>query len=92
MYWDIVEVRAEAGLNLWVRFEDGVEGTVHLDPAELTGVLSPLRDPEFFALVSLDDGVPCWPGNLDLAPDGLYHQVTEVRAKGGTQSSELAMA
>jgi hypothetical protein len=48
MYWDVVEVRAEKNHSLWLRFADGVTGTVQLDAKEFTGVLEALRDPKFF--------------------------------------------
>ena len=69
MYWDVVEVRAANNHRLWLRFADGVTGTVQLNVDELTGVLAPLRNPEFFGQVSLEYGAPSWLGEIDLAPD-----------------------
>ena len=43
MYWDIVEVLTKAGYSLFVRFKDGSEGVVRLQPEQLTGALEPLR-------------------------------------------------
>ena len=54
MHWDVIEVRPEAGSSLWVRFADGVSGTIRLKHEDLTGVLAPLRDPEFFRQVYID--------------------------------------
>ena len=51
MHWDVVEVRPEADYSLFVRFKDGVSGSVRLDPREFTGVMSPLADIEFFNCV-----------------------------------------
>ena len=81
MHWDIVEVRPEAGFSLWVRFADGVRGQLQLNPEDLTGVLAPLRDPEFFKGVFLEHGAVAWPGEIDLAPDAMYHAI--ARAKAG---------
>jgi hypothetical protein len=75
MYWDVVEVRPEAGWSVWVRFADGVSGTVRLNPEDLTGVLAPLRDAEFFRRVYIDHGAVAWPGEIDLAPDAMYRDV-----------------
>ena len=61
MYWDIIEVRPEAGLSLWVRFADGVSGKIRLNPEDLTGVLAPLRDAEFFGRVRIEHGAVSWP-------------------------------
>jgi len=80
MYWDIVEVRAEKNHGLWLRFADGITGIVQLNPSEFTGVLEPLRDPEFFGKVYLEHGAVSWPGEIDLAPDALYRELQKVGA------------
>jgi len=80
MYWDIVEARAEKNHSLWLRFADGVTGIVHLDPKEFIGVLKPLRDPEFFEKVYVEEGAVAWPGEIDLAPDALYRELQRVGA------------
>jgi hypothetical protein len=79
MHWDLVEIRPEADYCLFVRFKDGLSGRVRLDPEELTGVLAPLREAEFFNLVYIESGAPAWPGNIDLAPDAIYRQVAGKR-------------
>ena len=75
MNWGVVEVRPEEGTTLWVRFADGTSGHYRLDPAELTGVLEPLRDAVFFRRVFVDHGAVAWPGGIDLAPDAMYQDV-----------------
>lgn len=75
MYWDVVEVRPESNRSLFVRFRDGKSGRIGLDEGVITGALAPLRDPQFFERVFVDDGVVAWPGEIDLAPDALYQQV-----------------
>lgn len=75
MYWDIVEVKPEPGCCLFVRFQDGLNGRVRFRPEELTGVLAPLREPQFFNRVFIDQGAVAWPGDIDLAPDTMYHQI-----------------
>jgi uncharacterized protein DUF2442 len=77
MYWDVVEVKAEPDYRLFVRFADGTSGHVQLAPAELTGVLEPLRVRSFFERVFIDQGAVAWPGNIDLAPDAMYEQVVK---------------
>jgi hypothetical protein len=44
------------------------------------GVFAAWKDPEFFELVSVDPftGTVSWPGDIDLAPDALYRDVTSV--------------
>jgi hypothetical protein len=80
MYWDVLEVRAVSKHRLWLRFADGVTGTLQLNASEFTGVLEPLQDPEFFGQVSLEFGAPSWPGEIDLAPDALYRELQKVNA------------
>ena len=79
MYWDVVEVKAESGHRLFVRFADGTSGKVQVDLLELSGVLAPLRDPSFFDRAYVDHGAVAWPGDIDLAPDAMYEQVVKQR-------------
>ena len=50
---------------------------MRLAPAELTGVLAPLRDRSFFERVYIDHGAVAWPGEIDLAPDAMYERVAK---------------
>lgn len=75
MRWHIVEVKAENPYSLSVRFADGLTGTFRLQPEQLTGVLTPLRDPDFFRQVYVDHGAATWPGEIDLAPDAMYQEI-----------------
>jgi hypothetical protein len=75
MYWDVIAVKPESYLTLSVYFSDGLQGHVHFLQEHLTGVFSPLKDPSFFEQVFVDNGVVTWPGELDLAPDAMYHAI-----------------
>jgi len=77
MYWDIAEVKPESEYTLFVRFADGVSGRVRISPDQMTGVLAPLRDLNFFEQVFIDDGAVAWPGEIDLAPDAMYEEVAK---------------
>jgi len=79
MKWSVVEVKPEPHHRLFVRFQDGVAGHVQLRPEELTGVLAPLRDEQFFAQAFIDYGAVAWPGEIDLAPDAMYAQIVGQR-------------
>jgi hypothetical protein len=72
MYWDVVEVKAESGHRLFVRFADGTSGKMQLAPSELSGALAPLGDPSFFERVFVNHGAVAWPGDIDLAPDAMF--------------------
>ena len=68
----VVAVAATDNLTLQVEFADGVRGAVKFLPAHLTGVFERLKDAEFFARASVENGAVTWPGELDLAPDAMY--------------------
>jgi len=73
--WEVVSVRPLPGFQLDVEFADGTRG--HFDLSELinrndAGVFVPLRDVSFFNRVGIEYGAVTWPGELDLAPDGMY--------------------
>jgi len=48
---------------------------VRLHREDLTGVLKPLLDTDFFGRVYIDSGAVAWPGGIDLAPDAMYAEV-----------------
>ncbi len=59
--------------RLSVEFEDGVKGEVDLSARLFGPVFEPLKDPDFFARVAVDEfGAVCWPNGADIAPDALY--------------------
>jgi hypothetical protein len=75
MNWDVVEVKPEPDCCLFVRFQDGLSGRVRLRPEESTAVLAPLREPQFFNRVFIDEGAVAWPGDIDLAPAAMYPEI-----------------
>ncbi|MGH7858937.1 MAG: DUF2442 domain-containing protein, partial [Candidatus Binatia bacterium] len=62
-----------------VRFADGLAGEVIIKESQLYGVFEALKDPAVFARVHCKQGFVEWPGELDLAPDAMHH---EIKAKG----------
>jgi hypothetical protein len=61
---------------LWLRFNDGVEGTVDLADLLEGPAFERLRDPHFFARARLEHGYTIgWPNGVDLAPEGLYERL-----------------
>lgn len=80
--WTVTEVQVLPGHRMRVSFEDGTRGEVDVtrlvfgsDP----GVFAALRDPAVFAQAHLVLGAVTWPGEIDLAPDAMYH---EIKAHG----------
>jgi hypothetical protein len=72
MNWDITAIEIRDDHAVWVRFQDGLEGTVQFLPGVFRGVFAQLREPEVFRLARIEDGVLTWPGELDLAPDAMH--------------------
>ncbi|MBB1487634.1 DUF2442 domain-containing protein [Oceanospirillum sediminis] len=75
MEWDVTEVSVKADNRLFVRFKDGVQGTVEFANSFFYGVFERLKDPEEFRRVMIEDGVVTWPGELDLAPDAMHDAI-----------------
>jgi len=70
----VVEVKHVEGYRLWLRFHDGVCGTVDLT-AELWGpMFEPLKDVALFAQATVhpECETVVWPNGADLAPEFLY--------------------
>ena len=66
--------------RIWLRFDDGVEGTVDLSRLVGQGVFAAWSDYAFFRRAFLvGQGALTWPGELDLCPDALYLEVTGKR-------------
>ena len=66
----ITEVHVKPDYTLALVFEDGTEGEVCLIDRLYGPMFEPLKDPDFFAQVSIDRfGAVCWPNDADLAPD-----------------------
>jgi hypothetical protein len=79
MLKDIVAVRPVGDFSLFIRFEDGVEGTIDVGRlVSFQGVFEPLKDPAEFARVYVNSelGSVEWPNGADLDPDVLYDRIT----------------
>ena len=79
MLKDIVAAQPLEGYRLHLRFEDGVEGVVDLEPLlNFRGVFEALKNPAYFRRVHVDAnlGTVVWPNGADLDPDVLYSRLT----------------
>jgi len=66
--------------QVWLRFDDGVEGMADLSALVGKGVFAAWRDYGFFRRAYVAAyGSLTWPGELDLCPDALWLQVTGKR-------------
>lgn len=72
----VESVEALGGDRLHVRFEDGTEGTIFMADRLFGPMFEPLRSPELFTQVAVDEfGAIFWPNGADLAPDSLYERL-----------------
>lgn len=75
----VTEVEALPDYQLRVTFNDGTQGVVSLADRLFGPMFEPLKDPAFFAQVSVDEfGAVCWPNQADLAPDALYRRIAKA--------------
>ena len=73
MILHIEHVAVPAPFHLTLRFDDGEERTVDVEPLLKGPVFEPLRDPDYFASVSIDPicKTVTWPNGAGLAPEAL---------------------
>jgi len=72
----VTQVKALPNYILSLTFNDGVQGEVSIKERLFGEVFEPLKDTEYFNLVSIDPhGVIFWPNNADLASDVLYEKI-----------------
>ena len=79
MLKDIIFVEPLENYQLFLRFEDGVEGIVSIaEHIEFTGVFAPLKEQTFFANVQVNPelGTIQWQNGADLDPDVLYSKIS----------------
>jgi hypothetical protein len=72
-----IDVRALTNWEIWLRYDDGTEGTVDLSDLAGRGVFAAWSDPAFFRSVRLGrHGAIEWGTEIDLCPDALYLRLT----------------
>ncbi|MBI4390113.1 MAG: DUF2442 domain-containing protein [Nitrospinae bacterium] len=80
MYFTVVNARHIEGYKLEIAFENGKKGVADLQRyAEKGGVFDRFSDLEYFKRfhVNKEAGTLCWPDNVDIAPETLYHEATD---------------
>lgn len=77
----LLEAKPTEGCNIWLHFADGLAAEVDFSYLlDFDGVFLPLRDPEYFRQVKVDDSHVTieWPGEVDICPDTLYLRTQEA--------------
>ena len=76
----LISVETKPNYILAIKFQDGTEGEVSLANRLFGPMFEPLKDIDFFSQAKIDEfGVVYWPNKADLAPDGLYRQITSTK-------------
>ena len=77
MVTKIIGVKAVAPHSLKITFSDGATGIHDFgDILQEPGPMAePLKNPEYFARVSLKYGAPTWPNGYDMAPEWLRREM-----------------
>ncbi|WP_208425198.1 MULTISPECIES: DUF2442 domain-containing protein [Salinibacter] len=78
----VTEMEQVGTYSLKVAFNDGTAKQETLRPLLWGKVFEPLRDPDRFSEVSLDETMAtvAWPNGADLAPEALYNLEDEQAA------------
>lgn len=76
---DVIGVEVSGDFRLRLTFDDGTVGEVDFTGREWRGVFEPLRDPAYFARVTVDAeaGTVTWPNGVDMAPEPLYAEARQ---------------
>jgi hypothetical protein len=84
---DITGVEVIGEYRLRLTFADGTVGDVNFSGGAWRGVFEPLRDPEYFAQVSVDPeaGTITWLDGPDMAPEPLYAEARANLAHAGSR-------
>ena len=74
MHPRVAGVRVLSGFTIELDLKDGSHATLDLEPwiRGFDGMFEPLRDPAYFALVTVEAGTIVWPNEADFCPDVLY--------------------
>src|SRR5579859_5628394 len=84
----VKECKASSDYKLWLRFEDGVEGSVFLGDLLEVGPFSAWRDVEQFCRAAVEAATVVWDDGIRLDPDILYQDLLWAKAGDRIQSAE----
>ena len=84
----VIEARAVGDAHLWLRFRDGLEGTIDLSHEIKQAPFAELSDPTYFSLVEIIGSGVGWPNGWDCAPEWLYDRVSAAVGHGERQKDD----
>lgn len=75
----VVAVHVLEDYRLDLEFDNGARGILSMKEDLWGPMFEPLKDPEFFAQVHVDEfGAVAWPNGVDLCPDSLYMKIAPM--------------
>nr|WP_069790889.1 DUF2442 domain-containing protein [Cyanobacterium sp. IPPAS B-1200]OEJ78549.1 molybdopterin-guanine dinucleotide biosynthesis protein A [Cyanobacterium sp. IPPAS B-1200] len=80
MLQDIIQVKALENYQLYIKFEDNIDGVIDISKIiKFTGIFTPLKELDYFQTVKLNPewGTVYWENGADLDPDVLYSILTK---------------
>lgn len=80
MFLHVLDVKYREGYRLWLRFNNGAEGIVDLEPELYGEIFEPLLDTDLFRQVYVTSRTIEWPNGADFAPEYLY-KLAELTVK-----------
>ena len=77
MNYHVMEARHVSGYVIWLRFRDGTEGEIDLEPELVGPIFEPLGELEEFKRFGVDPAFHTlvWPNGADLAPEFLHRNI-----------------
>lgn len=75
MFIHVTNAKYIRDYQVWLSFNDGIEGIVDLSPELYGEVFEPLKDKEFFRSFSLEGHTLSWSNGADIAPEFLREQI-----------------
>ena len=64
------------GFKVFVTFENGVTGVFDCEYLTADPYWKKLKSPAFFRQVRAECGTLCWPGDIDVAPESVWEDVS----------------
>jgi len=90
----VTDCKASSDYRLWLKFDDGLEGSVFLGDLLEIGVFSSWRDVNQFCRVVVDRkaATVVWDGGIRLDPDILYQDLLSSKAAKEFNSQGISPA
>ena len=77
---DVINVKATPDYLLHLEFENGEQRIFDMAPYMGKRPFVRLKGTSLFTMAKVDCGTVVWPGNIDIAPETLYHNSKPFQA------------